>query len=301
MNDGAELTIDNPALYPDPTRIRLTKELLQHDVQTIIFGRARRTVEIVLNYLREAVESVPPKLAADSDSRVLQPFGVERERGAIRAYRSGYLPRQRRDLIQNRIHVPADLGAARSRNDAVAAAMITSLADGDVRLAGIALRSPDLLVRKVDRVGALLQIDRPARPVASEQFSQAAGSPGAENEVDMRRPFEDALALLLCHATADADHHARIQPLEPFQPAQFAEHLLCRLLSDGAGIEQYEVGPLRAGRPAVAFPLQRAGQLLRVVDVHLAAPSLDVVAAGGGLTHLGALSACARSREDPPV
>ncbi len=26
MNDGAELTIDNPALYPDPTRIRLTKE-----------------------------------------------------------------------------------------------------------------------------------------------------------------------------------------------------------------------------------------------------------------------------------
>ncbi|MDH3676387.1 MAG: DEAD/DEAH box helicase, partial [Anaerolineae bacterium] len=34
--------------------IRLTQELLQQNVQTIVFGRARRTIELLLRYLREA-------------------------------------------------------------------------------------------------------------------------------------------------------------------------------------------------------------------------------------------------------
>lgn len=57
--------------------VRLAGDLLAYDVQTIVFGKARRTVEVMLNYLREA-------------------SGLPDEQ--VRGYRSGYLPRQRREI-----------------------------------------------------------------------------------------------------------------------------------------------------------------------------------------------------------
>ncbi|MBI3158455.1 MAG: DEAD/DEAH box helicase [Chloroflexi bacterium] len=57
--------------------VRLAADLLAYDVQTIVFGRARRGVEVMLNYLREA-------------------SGLGNEQ--VRGYRSGYLPRQRREI-----------------------------------------------------------------------------------------------------------------------------------------------------------------------------------------------------------
>ncbi len=57
--------------------VRLAGDLLAQNVQTIIFGRTRRNVELLLNYLRVAVPD-----------RAQQ----------IRGYRSGYLPRQRREI-----------------------------------------------------------------------------------------------------------------------------------------------------------------------------------------------------------
>ncbi|MEK6222177.1 MAG: helicase-related protein, partial [Chloroflexota bacterium] len=57
--------------------VRLVDDLLIYDVQTILFGKARRTVEVMLNYLREASQ-----MPAEQ----------------IRGYRSGYLPRQRREI-----------------------------------------------------------------------------------------------------------------------------------------------------------------------------------------------------------
>jgi DEAD/DEAH box helicase domain-containing protein len=52
--------------------VRLAQVLLQHNVQTIVFARARRTVELMLKYLGNAT--------------------------AIRGYRSGYLPSERRAI-----------------------------------------------------------------------------------------------------------------------------------------------------------------------------------------------------------
>jgi len=57
--------------------VRLAGDLLQHGVQTIVFARARRTVELILSYLRR---------------------GLAGGEGQIRGYRSGYLPRQRREI-----------------------------------------------------------------------------------------------------------------------------------------------------------------------------------------------------------
>lgn len=61
--------------------VRLAEELLAFEGQSIIFGRTRRTVEVMLRYLRSAqVSSEPP---------AGQP---------VQAYRSGYLPQRRRAI-----------------------------------------------------------------------------------------------------------------------------------------------------------------------------------------------------------
>ena len=65
--------------------VRLTDDLLTARVQTIVFARSRRTVEIVLTYLRE--KAAPPG-----------GWNPERETLELRGYRSGYLPGMRRQI-----------------------------------------------------------------------------------------------------------------------------------------------------------------------------------------------------------
>lgn len=68
--------------------VNLAEDLLQYDLQTIVFSRARRTVEIILTYLREQIEN--------SNLR-----NITRNKNAndvVRGYRSGYLPGQRRGI-----------------------------------------------------------------------------------------------------------------------------------------------------------------------------------------------------------
>ncbi len=108
--------------------IRLTQELLAHDVQTIVFGRARRTVEMILKYLQETsfenrpltANRRPPKNISSSEGgpkirehlspkddedsgtlkKTLPPSAIRLPLSAIRAYRSGYLPGHRREIEQ---------------------------------------------------------------------------------------------------------------------------------------------------------------------------------------------------------
>ncbi|HEX7975450.1 MAG TPA: DEAD/DEAH box helicase, partial [Anaerolineales bacterium] len=57
--------------------VRLAEDLLAYGLQTILFARSRRSVELILTYLREKASSGP---------------------ASIRGYRSGYLPAQRREI-----------------------------------------------------------------------------------------------------------------------------------------------------------------------------------------------------------
>lgn len=97
-NDGAARGAKHFLLYNPPVidadlglrrsalqeGVRLSQEFLQQGIQTIIFGRTRRTVELMLTTLRHA----HPRQALDPEG----------EGELIRAYRSGYLSRQRRDI-----------------------------------------------------------------------------------------------------------------------------------------------------------------------------------------------------------
>jgi len=75
--------------------VDLAQALLHHDVQTIVFGRARRTVELMLTYLRD--EYLPPEVQQPASSPRSTRVASSTP-SPIRAYRSGYLPRQRREI-----------------------------------------------------------------------------------------------------------------------------------------------------------------------------------------------------------
>lgn len=65
--------------------VRLAKDLYSHQVQSVVFTRSRRSVEIFLKYLQEST----PNTSLSSESGM---------GGQIRGYRSGYLPGQRREI-----------------------------------------------------------------------------------------------------------------------------------------------------------------------------------------------------------
>ena len=67
--------------------VRLAQDLLANDIQSVVFARSRRSVEMILTYLQPP--SPPSPL----------PMGEgHRAEGRIRGYRSGYLPGQRREI-----------------------------------------------------------------------------------------------------------------------------------------------------------------------------------------------------------
>ncbi|MDO9129305.1 MAG: DEAD/DEAH box helicase [Anaerolineales bacterium] len=61
--------------------VRLAQDMLAYGVQSVVFARSRRSVEIILRYLNEGQDSQ----AGNQQSQ-------------IRGYRSGYLPSQRREI-----------------------------------------------------------------------------------------------------------------------------------------------------------------------------------------------------------
>jgi DEAD/DEAH box helicase domain-containing protein len=66
--------------------VRLANDLLRRGVQSVVFARTRRSVEIILTYLQG--ENPQPSIA-NPKSEIASP---------IRGYRSGYLPNQRREI-----------------------------------------------------------------------------------------------------------------------------------------------------------------------------------------------------------
>ncbi|MEJ2599323.1 MAG: DEAD/DEAH box helicase [Anaerolineales bacterium] len=67
--------------------VRLADDLLAYGVQTILFARSRRSVELILSYLRQNEASAAWRSAEDLPLQE-----------SLRGYRSGYLPRQRREI-----------------------------------------------------------------------------------------------------------------------------------------------------------------------------------------------------------
>lgn len=73
--------------------VRLTQDLITSNVQSVVFARSRRSVEIILRYLQgvQSPDSSPESPLIDYES-------LPNPQSVIRGYRSGYLPTQRREI-----------------------------------------------------------------------------------------------------------------------------------------------------------------------------------------------------------
>lgn len=73
--------------------VRLAQDLITSNVQSVVFARSRRSVEIILRYLQG-------DLAPDSspESPLIPYDALPTPQSVIRGYRSGYLPTQRREI-----------------------------------------------------------------------------------------------------------------------------------------------------------------------------------------------------------
>lgn len=72
--------------------VRLVDDLIHFGLQTIVFGRSRRTIEVILTYLRENAPANSPNQGSLVDGN------IPANQANIRGYRSGYLPKQRREI-----------------------------------------------------------------------------------------------------------------------------------------------------------------------------------------------------------
>jgi DEAD/DEAH box helicase domain-containing protein len=71
--------------------VRLAEDLYTYDIQTIIFGRSRRNIELILTYLRQNLGL----MGGSNEGTEINPPALS---SAIRGYRSGYLPQDRREI-----------------------------------------------------------------------------------------------------------------------------------------------------------------------------------------------------------
>ena len=80
--------------------VRLCQDLLAQNVQSVVFARSRRSVEILLKYLQEASRT-PDR---NADTELMGTFHRSRLPAnpipavALRGYRSGYMPAERREI-----------------------------------------------------------------------------------------------------------------------------------------------------------------------------------------------------------
>jgi DEAD/DEAH box helicase domain-containing protein len=77
--------------------VRLVEDLLTYNIQTIIFARTRRTVELILTYIKDIQPGFDDQRSIDHGNDDHYPAPVKIT-PIIRGYRSGYLPHERRTI-----------------------------------------------------------------------------------------------------------------------------------------------------------------------------------------------------------
>ena len=76
--------------------VRLAQDVLSAGVQSVVFARSRRGVEIILTYLQDS--NPPPPLTGHLPHSPRTSADYAEAREGVRGYRSGYLPSQRREI-----------------------------------------------------------------------------------------------------------------------------------------------------------------------------------------------------------
>ena len=109
-----------------------------------------------------------------------------------------------------------------------------------------------------------------------DHFTQASDGVCAENDVDIRRPFQYARSKLLCHASADADEQPGTFSLQTGHTTEKAEHFLFGFLPDRTGVDNNQVRFCSLSGLRIVQRCQLLFDPAGVINVHLAADGLYV-------------------------
>ncbi len=163
----------------------------------------------------------------------------------------------------------AALAAARGGHHAEGAVLLAPFHHGDVRLE--ARRAGGLRGDLHERAFAGLEHGPALAPHFLDELPHPRDRGGAEHEIDLRRAPLDLGLVELRHASHDAHHQPRPLALELGELAELREHLVLRLFTDRAGVDEDQVGVrLALGELVVVVP-EESRDSLRVVFVHLTA------------------------------
>src|SRR5579872_2876832 len=109
---------------------------------------------------------------------------------------------------------------------------------------------------------------------------QAMISLGTEDNIDKGRAPQDLGSFGLAHTSGDRENHAAaavfLHRLQRPQAPEIRKHLLRRLLAYMAGVENDHVGAFGGGALSIAKGGQNLGHAAGIIDIHLAAISLDI-------------------------
>ncbi|MEI6289990.1 MAG: DEAD/DEAH box helicase, partial [Chloroflexota bacterium] len=146
--------------------VRMSQDILKNQVQTVVFARTRRSVEILLKFLQESV------MNSQIDRKsFLSPGQDPVDISSLRGYRSGYLPSERREIEKG-------------------------LRDGNVRMV-VATNALELGI-DIGGLGAAIMLGYPGTIASVTQQSGRAGR-GEDTAVSMLISTPNPLDQFLAH------------------------------------------------------------------------------------------------------
>jgi DEAD/DEAH box helicase domain-containing protein len=195
--------------------VRLAKDLLSNGVQSVVFARSRRSVEIILTYLQAGPDHPSAENSRPAEGRA----------GAVRGYRSGYLPGQRREIE-------------------------AGLRDGSVKIV-VATNALELGI-DIGGLGAAVLVGYPGSIASLTQQSGRAGrgeAPALSMLVASANPLDQFLAHHPDYLTGKSPEQALVNP----------DHLL--ILLNHLRCAMFEL-PFQKGEGFGALPAQDAAEYL---------------------------------------
>src|SRR4030042_3590024 len=180
------------------------------------------------------------------------------------------------DLIHNLLTRPTPLPSPYIGNNAVGAEVVAPLHNRDIRFdpgcgalreKGVEVLSFCIKTRFTD----LLSND--FHPL-QHLWNQGNGM-GSDHHIEVGNPLQQSLAFLLGHTAGPSDDCSSLL-FHSLKSSKGAVDLLLRLFSATAGVDEDEVGLLRIRCFEKMRPLEKPGDLLRVMLIHLAAIGFDV-------------------------
>ncbi len=174
---------------------------------------------------------------------------------------------------------PAHFFAARVRHDTKCAVFIAAFHDGHKRRNAVCFRQWQAIklfnFRKtnIDNGGFTVGM----RTALVDHFRQAMQCLRTKNQIHKRCALGNALSFLARHTTADTDNQFRPIFFQIFPAPQLVKHFLLRFFTNGAGVEQNDIGfGWIIGQLQVVAVGQQLPHATGVVLVHLTAVGFNI-------------------------